>query len=117
MLNAEQIYAKCAPAVFYIELYNKSGQAMCSGSGVFLNADGLAITNHHVVEDAYSAKIKTYDGKVYNVSGYYDAKETIDLALIQIDGSGFSYMELGSTNAIAGGQSIFTIGSSLPQTV
>ena len=110
-LNAEQIYAKCAPAVFYIELYNKSGQAIGSGSGVFLNADGLAITNHHVVEDAYSAKIKTYDGKVYNVSGYYDAKETIDLALIQIDGSGFSCMELGSTNAIAGGQSIFTIGS------
>ena len=112
-LNAEQIYARCAPAVFYIEVYNKSGQMLGSGSGVFLSEDGLAITNHHVVEDAYSAKIQTTDGKVYNVSGYYEAKEAIDMALIQIDGSGFSYMEIGDSKNIAGGQSIFTIGSPL----
>ena len=110
-LNAEQIYAKCSPAVFYIEISDKNGQPVSSGSGVFLNADGLAITNHHVIDDAYSAKIMTHDGKIYDVSGYYDAKESIDLALLQIDGSGFDYLELGNTDSIAGGQSIFTIGS------
>ncbi len=110
-LNAEQIYAKCAPAVFYIEIYNKQGQAVSSGSGVFLNSDGLAITNHHVIDDAYSAKIMTTDGKVYNVKGYYDARESIDLALIQIDGSNFNYLPIGDYASIAGGQIIFAIGS------
>ena len=110
-MNAEQIYARCASAVFYIEIYNKNGQAVSSGSGVFLNESGLAITNHHVIDDAYSAKIMTTDGKVYNVKGYYDARESIDMALIQIDGSGFNYLPIGDYAAIAGGQNIFAIGS------
>ena len=112
-LNAEQIYAKCADAVFYIEIYNQSGKAISSGSGVFLTADGLAITNHHVVEDAYSAMIMTTDGRSYKVSGCYDALESIDMALIQIEGSGFSYLEIGDSKSVAGGQNIFTIGSPL----
>jgi len=109
-LNAQEIYAKCASAVFYIEIYNRSGQPVSTGSGVFLSSDGLAITNHHVVEDAYSARIMTTDGKYYDVLGYYDAKASIDLALIQIDGKGFDYLE-SNTDKVVGGQTIFAIGS------
>ena len=109
-LNAEQIYAKCSSAVFYIEIYDRNYQMLSSGSGVFLSADGLAITNHHVVEDAHFAKILTTDGQIYDVAGYYDAKEDIDMALLQIDGSGFDYLEV-NTDKVAGGQNIFTIGS------
>ena len=36
-LTAEQIYNKCAPGIFYIEVYDKFGQTYASGSGFFLN--------------------------------------------------------------------------------
>ena len=110
-LTAEQIYAKCASAVFYIEVYDRNGTMLGSGSGVFISADGKALTNHHVVEDAYSAKIMTNDGKVYNVTGYYDAQESIDMALIQVAGSGFPYLTIGDSTKVATGQNIFAIGS------
>jgi len=110
-LNAEEIYAKCASAVFYVEVYDRSGTAISSGSGVFISADGKALTNHHVVKDAHSLKIMTNDGKVYNVSGYYDAIEAIDMALIQVDGSGFPHLTMGDSTKAATGQTIFAIGS------
>ena len=78
---------------------------------MFISSDGKALTNHHVVEDAYSAKVMTNDGKVYNVSGYYDAQASIDMALIQVDGKGFPYLSLGDSTKIAAGQTVFAIGS------
>ena len=111
VLNAEEIYAKCASAVFYIEIYDRSGAAISSGSGVFISADGKALTNYHVIKNAYSAKIMTNDGQVYDVTGYYDAQETIDMALIQIAGSKFPYLSVGDSTKIAPGQTIFAIGS------
>ena len=112
-LNAEQIYAKCSSAVFYIEIYDAYGDAIASGSGVFISADGKALTNHHVVEDAHSASVYTTDGVVHNVTGYYDAQQGIDMAIIQVEGSGFPYLSIGNSQSVAGGQNIFAIGSPL----
>lgn len=110
-LNAQEIYAKCASAVFYIEIYDRNGTAISSGSGVFISSDGKALTNHHVVDGAYSAAIMTNDGEVYNVTGYYDAQSAIDMAMIQVDGTGFPYLEMDDSTAVSAGETVFAIGS------
>ena len=110
-LSGEEIYEQCSSSVFYIENYNASGKAIASGSGFFLSSNGLAVTNHHVIEDAASAKIRTTNGKVYSVKGIYDADPSLDLALLQIDGSGFSYLNKGDSTSLKGGSHIYTIGS------
>ena len=109
-LTAEQIAAQCSPAVFYLEVYDRSGKATASGSGFFINSNGMAVTNYHVIEGASSAKISTTDGKVYNVSGVYDYDKGRDIALLKIDGSGFSYLTADKSN-VANGMTIFAIGS------
>lgn len=109
-LTAEQISAQCSPAVFYLEVYDKDGTAFASGSGFFITADGVAVTNYHVIDDAASAKIMTADGKVYNVKGVYDYNEERDIALLQIDGNNFSYLNIGR-GTVSGGMTIYTIGS------
>lgn len=109
-LTAEQISAQCSPAVFYLEVYDKSGKAYASGSGFFITADGVAVTNYHVIDDAASAKIMTTDGKVYNVKGVYDYNEKRDIALLQIDGNNFSYLNQGK-GAVTGGMTVYAIGS------
>jgi S1-C subfamily serine protease len=113
VLSAEEVFSKCASAVFYIEVYNASGKVFASGSGFFLSASGLAVTNQHVIEGAESAKIRTSNGKVYAVKGVYDASKTLDLALLQVDGSEFSYLTKGETTALKSGAKIYTIGSPL----
>ena len=111
-LTAEQIYAKCSPAVFYIELYDESGTATSSGSGFFLDAAGTAVTNYHVIEGAHSARILRSDNdQVYTVAGVYDYDEENDWAVIKIDGSGFPYLTPGDPSAVAGGAPVFAIGS------
>lgn len=64
------------------------------GSGFIIDPSGLAITNNHVVTGAALLKVwvggdssKSYNAKIIAVS------ECSDLALIDIDGDGFPYME------------------------
>ena len=113
-LSSEEIYDKCSPAVFYIEMYDRRGEAISSGSGFFLEESGVAVTNYHVIEDGYSAKI-TISGteEVYDVLGVYDANKEYDWAVIQIDGSGFSTLKIGKESTVIGGATVYAIGSPL----
>lgn len=111
-LTAAQIYAQCTPSVFYIEVYDEAGTALATGSGFFISADGVAVTNFHVIEQASAAKITTSDGEVYDVLGLYDYDEECDIALLQIDGSGFSCLPIAET-APAGGDTVYTLGAPL----
>ncbi len=70
--------------------YNDAG----FGSGFIIDPSGLAVTNNHVVTGAALLKVwiggetgKTYNAKVVGVS------ECSDLALIDIEGDGFPYLD------------------------
>jgi serine protease Do len=70
--------------------YNGAGK----GSGFIIDPSGLAITNNHVVTGAALLKVwvggdtsRSYNAQILAVS------ECSDLALIDIDGDGFPYME------------------------
>ena len=113
-MSAEEIYEKCSPAVFYIEVYDANGKSLQSGSGFFINSDGTAVTNYHVLEGGSSAKITLSDsGKVYNVEGVYDYDKNRDIALIKVEGSGFSYLETANSDEVKGGATVYAIGSPL----
>jgi hypothetical protein len=109
-LTSEEIAANCSPAVFYIEVYDASGEAYACGSGFFIDSSGLAVTNFHVIVDASSAKITTKDGKTYDIAGVYDYSEENDLVLIQVKGSGFQYLRVGNSDTINAGETIYDIG-------
>lgn len=113
-LSAEEILKQCSSAVFYIEVYDKKEEAFASGSGFFINSEGVAVTNYHVIEGAYSGKIMIGDKEnVYDVEFVYDYSKEEDWAVIQIDGSGFDYLEIGDESTIIGGASVYAIGSPL----
>ena len=113
-LSAEEIYAKCSPAVFYIEVYDARGQAFATGSGFFIDSEGTAVTNYHVIDGAYSAKIKIGDTeKFYDVEGVYDWNEANDWAVIKVEGSGFDYLTIGDYSTVVGGATVYAIGSPL----
>ena len=111
-LSAGEIYNKCAPAVVYIVVYDASGNALRTGSGFFIDSDGTLVTNYHVVEGGASAKITTMDNQVYDVSGVYDCDETTDIALLKVNGSGFTSLKV-STEPVSAGDTIYAIGSPL----
>ncbi len=110
-LNAEQIYAKCSPSVFSIKTYDEEDEALAVGSGVFLSAAGEAVTNWHVLDGARRAEITTVSGETYPIRGVYDYDAENDLARIQVDGTGFTPMQINYSGAHLTGATIYTIGS------
>jgi serine protease Do len=63
------------------------------GSGFFISADGYAVTNNHVVQNAESVKVTTDDGKSYDAKVIGTDPRT-DLALIKVEGHDFPYVKL-----------------------
>ncbi len=88
------------------EIYNAAGR----GSGFIIDPSGLAVTNNHVVTGSALLKVwvggdqsKTYNAKVLGVS------ECSDLALIDIEGSGFDSLAWFE-DPIQVGQDIYVAG-------
>jgi serine protease Do len=63
------------------------------GSGFFISADGYAVTNNHVVQNAENVQVTTDDGKIYTAKVIGTDPRT-DLALIKVDGNDFPYVRL-----------------------
>lgn len=110
-LSSEQISEKCAPAVFYIDIYGFNGALAGSGSGFFISADGLAITNFHVAANSMMLVITTQDGKQYSDVSIIDFDKDNDLALLKVNGGVFPYLELGDSDTAKQGQIVYAIGS------
>lgn len=110
---AEKIYEQCSPAVAYIELYNSKNEAIGSGSGFFITSNGRFVTCYHVIDGASSAKVKTKDGKTYNVAGVYDFSKENDWAVLKVEGNSFDTLKIGDPSEYSAGSDVYAIGSPL----
>jgi serine protease Do len=70
-------------------LYNVAGR----GSGFIIDPSGLAVTNNHVVTGAALLKVWVGGESQPRNARILGVSECADLALIDIDGDGFSYLE------------------------
>ncbi len=113
-LTSDEIYEKYSPAVFYVIVYDANGEAFATGSGFFVKSSGVAVTNYHVIDGAHSARIILPDSqKEYIIAGVYDYDEDEDWAIIKVNGSGFSTLDIATSESVKTGQKIYTIGSPL----
>ena len=83
------------------------------GSGFIIGADGLIATNKHVVGDTEAKyQVVTSDDKKYEVTKIY-RDPTNDFAILKIDASGLTPIELGDSSKIKVGQLAIAIGTAL----
>ena len=114
-IPAEVIFKQSADAVFMLETFDAEGESIRTGSGFFISADGFAITNLHVIQNAASANITLYNGDVYPVKGVNASSEEYNLAIISIDSDedGWDYLTFADSDLIVTGNSVYVIGSPL----
>lgn len=86
-----------------------------AGSGFVISADGMIITNRHVVEDqAASYTVVFNDGTKYDAKVL--ARDTIlDIAFIKINATNLKPLSLGSSSSLKVGQTVIAIGNALGQ--
>lgn len=87
------------------------------GSGFFMTENGYIITNYHVVEDATSIVVYTYNdgGEPNTYSGsFVGGDKTLDVALIRINPNGnekFPVAPLGNSDEVHTGDPVVAIGT------
>jgi S1-C subfamily serine protease len=85
-----------------------------TGTGFFVRADGVVVTNYHVVERAQRIRVITsgedpqqYDARVIG------GDQAADLAVLKIDAEGLPTVPFGSSDALELGQQVVAIGYAL----
>ena len=88
-------------------------QRVGSGSGFFVSADGLIVTNKHVVADEQAEyTVISGDGTEYQAK-VLARDPSNDIALIKIEGNDFPVLPLGDSDRIRVGETIIAIGNPL----
>ena len=88
-------------------------QRIGSGTGFFVSQDGLIVTNKHVVSDEAADYTVLLDGGKEYAATVLARDPIHDLAIIKVDGSGFTTLELGDSDTLKAGQTVIAIGNSL----
>jgi len=82
------------------------------GSGVLMSADGLILTNNHVVQDAERVVVMLHDRRHFEAQVIARDPST-EVAVIRIPGNGFSAARLGDSDQVALGDWVLAMGSPL----
>lgn len=83
-----------------------------SGTGIIVSADGLVVTNFHVVSSAQEITVTLENGRKYKAEVVGTDAQT-DLALIRIPATGLPAVEFGDSDRIEVGDWVIAIGSPL----
>ena len=85
--------------------------AQSLGSGVIVDANGLVVTNHHVIEGMTDVKVSLSDKREFEAEIVLRDQRT-DLAVLRIKGgSNFPVLELGDSDALEVGDFARAVGN------
>jgi S1-C subfamily serine protease len=130
-----QVFEKAAPSVVVIDAAKKRGTSSdprddldsflrapdgppvppretpeSQGSGIIIRADGMILTNHHVVSGAEKITVKLKDGRHFPAKLIGDDEQT-DVAVVKIDASELPVAVWGDSDKLRVGQLVAAIGA------
>ncbi|NVJ92960.1 MAG: DegQ family serine endoprotease [Methylocystaceae bacterium] len=82
------------------------------GSGVIVSADGVVITNHHVIDGADDIKVVLHDRREFEAK-VLGSDERTDIAILKLDTGGVSLptLTLGDSDGLEVGDIVLAIGN------
>ncbi len=104
--HQQGLFERIAPSVIFI------AQGGSMGSGFFVNNEGLALTNAHVVGKSKEVQVVLRDGKKFKAKVLRVAKNDVDLALIQVPIKNSIPVELGGFVDLKVGSWVASVGHS-----
>lgn len=94
------------------DFFNSRPNSISLGSGVLISDDGFILTNNHVIEGAIDQKVtvvlndnRIFDGKVLGTDS------STDLAVVKIEGSSLTGIELGDSDEVQVGDWVLAVGN------
>jgi serine protease Do len=101
---------------FQIPQYRQRGiqkQEIGGGTGFVVSADGLILTNNHVVEDADAEYTVLLNDGTKLPARVIGKDSVLDLAIIRVERTGLTALPLGDSDTVRLGQTAIAIGNAL----
>jgi serine protease Do len=87
----------------------RHGVQHAQGSGFLVSADGLVLTNAHVVDGAKEVTVKLSDHREFKAK-VLGADKSSDIAVLKIDGHDFPSVRIGDSDQLGVGDYVLAIG-------
>ncbi len=100
-------------SVLKLRVLDVSGREVGSGTGFFVSADGLLVTNHHVIDSAYQVEAVPAEGPAYGVRGIVAKDEVNDLAVLRLDAGRSQPLPLAADAVPDPGERVVVLGGPL----
>ena len=124
--DAMEIHERCASAIVLAEVYKdeeslEKDKPDAHGSGFFITGDGVAALCYHEIDDCAFARVTTLDGRRFDVTGVLAYDPLWDYAVVRVSRTDlegetvrfFPYLDLGDSDAICAGETIYTMSNAL----
>ncbi len=111
VMSPEELFAKTSPAVVRVVVRDKDSKVISFGSGFFISADGLLITNYHVIKDAKFASVLLSNNATLFVDGVAATDAKADLALLKVNGKDLPHLTIAGEKPPKVGAKVYAIGN------
>ena len=112
--SVQNLLPKIQDAIFTVFSEDDKGNIFSQGSGFFINSSGIGITNFHVLNGAYKAKIKLFNGTILPIQNVCDYDKNADLVKFKVSPNTVTIKALSLTNVVpARGTQILSLSSPL----
>lgn len=111
-LSPTELAAQARDAVVTLTAY-RDGEIIQSGTGFFIQNDGILVTNFHVVAGAESLSVELSDGEVFDAVYVLSKDARRDLILLQIPVAETPALTIADERDIQVGDAVYAIGNPL----
>jgi hypothetical protein len=110
-LTVKEVVQREAPAIVAIYNMDARGDVRSTGTGFIVMAEGVIITNYHVIEGAHDAQIKLKNGEVFDRVRVIDYDKRRDIAVLQVRSTGLPMVMIGDSATVEVGDDTIAIGN------
>jgi serine protease Do len=107
-ISAESIVRD--PDPFFGGFLSRRRRAVSLGSGLVVSANGIVVTNAHVIEGASRITVITLDGRELPAEVLGSDRDS-DLAVLEVDAPGLPAVPLGTSTDLLIGETVVAIGN------
>ncbi len=103
---------QAAKSVLMLEIYDRQGRLIATGSGFVAFDSGTLVTNYHVIEDAYRILAISDDDQSFSITKVFCADEETDIAILGFENkTTLEPLTLWADENLKRGAAVVAIGS------
>ncbi|WP_312941149.1 trypsin-like peptidase domain-containing protein [Oscillibacter sp.] len=108
--SIQEIYRRVNPAVVTVIAQLDRGASV--GTGMIFREDGYVLTNYHVVAGSHDCSVTLASGRTFEAL-YVGGDSGNDVAVLKLDATGLPAAEMGDSDALMVGDTVYAIGNPL----